>query len=111
MSHLNKGPSESFRKHIQQKIYKCNTITDKNQQKYLSKISLLGCSTSVALTMGPTDDEEEEQEYLIQIKLMTPKLNALLKKHKVGKPIGPVINNIQAASYKFARHLNKTLTN
>jgi hypothetical protein len=27
----------------------------------LSTISLLGCSTSVALTMGPTDEEEEVQ--------------------------------------------------
>jgi len=26
----------------------------------VSTISLLGCSTSVALTMGPTDDKEEE---------------------------------------------------
>jgi len=28
----------------------------------VSTISLLGCSTSVALTMGPTDEEEEEEE-------------------------------------------------
>ena len=27
----------------------------------VSTISLLGCSTSVALTMGPTDEEEESQ--------------------------------------------------
>ena len=26
----------------------------------VSTINLLGCSTSVALTMGPTDEEEEE---------------------------------------------------
>jgi len=26
----------------------------------MSAISLLGCSTSVALTMGPTDEKEEE---------------------------------------------------
>jgi hypothetical protein len=30
----NKDPSESFRKHIQQTINKCNKIIDKNQQKY-----------------------------------------------------------------------------
>jgi hypothetical protein len=28
----------------------------------VSAIGLLGCSTSVALTMGPTDKEEEEEE-------------------------------------------------
>jgi len=27
------------------------------------KISLLGCSTSVALAMGPTDEEEEGHQY------------------------------------------------
>jgi len=30
----------------------------------VSPISLLGCSTSVALTMGPTEEEEEEEEVL-----------------------------------------------
>jgi len=30
----------------------------------VSTISLLGCSTSVALTTGPTDEEEEEVIYL-----------------------------------------------
>ena len=29
----------------------------------VSTISLLGCSTSVALTMGPTDEEEEEDVF------------------------------------------------
>ena len=28
----------------------------------MSTISLLGCSTSVALATGPTDEEEEEEE-------------------------------------------------
>ena len=28
----------------------------------VSTISLLGCSTSVALTTGPTDEEEEQEE-------------------------------------------------
>jgi len=27
----------------------------------VNTISLLGCSTSVALAMGPTDEEEEEE--------------------------------------------------
>jgi len=82
MLHLNNGPSESFRKHIQQTIHKCNTITDKNQQKYL-----------------------------IQIKLMTTKLNALIKTHKEGKTIRPVINNIRTPAYKLPKYLNKKLTN
>ena len=32
---LNKDPTESFQKHIQQTMHKCNIIIDKNQQKYL----------------------------------------------------------------------------
>ena len=28
----------------------------------VSTISLVGCSTSVALTTGPTDDDDEEEE-------------------------------------------------
>jgi len=30
----------------------------------VNTVSLLGCSTSVALAMGPTDEEEEEEEGL-----------------------------------------------
>jgi len=78
MLHLNKGPSESFRKHIRQTVHKSNTITNKKKK-------------------------------LIQIKLMTPKLNALLKTYKEGKPNRPVINNIQAKSHKLAKYLNKKI--
>jgi len=40
---------------------------------------------------------------------MAPKLSALSKAHKEYKPIRPVINNIQAPSYKLAKYLNKKL--
>jgi hypothetical protein len=40
---------------------------------------------------------------------MAPKLNALIKTHKENKPFRPVISNIQAISYKLAKHLNKKL--
>jgi len=33
----------------------------------VSTISLLGCSTSVALATGPTDEEEEEEEESITL--------------------------------------------
>jgi hypothetical protein len=46
---------------------------------------------------------------MIQIKTVAPKLNALIRTYKEDKPIGPVINNIQAPSYKFAKHLHKKL--
>ena len=46
---------------------------------------------------------------MIQIKPITSKLNAVIKTHKEDKTIRPVINNIQAASYKLAKHLNKKL--
>ena len=32
----------------------------KHQDQMLSTISLLGCSTSVALATGPTDEEEDQ---------------------------------------------------
>ena len=46
----------------------------------------------------------------MQMKPMAPKLNALIKTHKEDKPIRPVINNIQAPSYKLTKYLNKKLT-
>ena len=46
---------------------------------------------------------------LLQIKPIAPILNALTKVHKCNKPIRPVINNIQAPSYKLAIYLNKNL--
>ena len=42
---------------------------------------------------------------------MAPKLNIYLKIHKVNEPIRPVINNMQAPSYKAAKYLNKKLCN
>ena len=60
-------------------MQKCNTIIDKNEQKYL-----------------------------LQIKPIVPILNALIKIHK-DKPIRPVINNIHAPSYRLAKYLNKKL--
>ena len=77
---ISKDPTESFQKQIQQSIRKCNAITHKNQQKYL-----------------------------LQMKPMAPKFNALIKTHKEDKPIRPVINNIQAPSYKLAKYLSKKL--
>jgi thermostable 8-oxoguanine DNA glycosylase len=77
---LNKDLIESFQKQIQQTIHKCNTMIDKNQQ-----------------------------QYLLHMKAMAPKLNALIKTHKEDKPFRPVINNIQAISYKLAKHLNQQL--
>jgi hypothetical protein len=76
---LNKDPKESFQNHIQQTMHKCNTIIDKNQQKYL----------------------------VPKKKTLAPKLNNLIKTHKEDKPIRPIINNIQAPSYQLARYLKK----
>jgi ribosomal protein S15P/S13E len=50
-----------------------------------------------------------QQKYLLQIKPMAPKLNALIKTHKEDKSIRPAINNIQAPSYKLVKYLSKTL--
>jgi len=60
---LDKDPTYSFQKHIQQTIHKCNKIIQKNQHKHL-----------------------------IQTKPAAPKLNILIQTHKDNKPIRPEIN-------------------
>ena len=58
ITQLNRDPTESFQKQIQQTIQKCNTIIDKNQRIHL-----------------------------LQIKPTAPILNAHIKIHKYNKPI------------------------
>jgi hypothetical protein len=53
--------------------------------------------------------EKEKSKYLINGKPAAPKLNALIKTHKECAPIRPVINSIQAPSYRLAKHLSKKL--
>jgi hypothetical protein len=53
--------------------------------------------------------EKEKRKYLINGKSAAPKLNALIKTHKEGTPIRPVINSTQAPSYKLPKHLSKKL--
>ena len=45
----------------------------------------------------------------MQIKPQPPTMNAQIKIHKENEPIRPVINNIQAPSYKIAKFFNKWL--
>ena len=47
----------------------------------------------------------------MQIKPQAPNLNVQIKIHKDNEPIRPVINNIQAPTYKIAKHFNKWLPN
>jgi hypothetical protein len=47
----------------------------------------------------------------MQIKPQSPTMNALIKIHKENEPIRPVVNNIQAPSYKIAKFLNNWLSN
>jgi len=77
---LNKDPTNLYQKQIQQAIQKCNILIDKQINKYL-------------LNMKP----------------MTPQLKVYLKTHKDNQPKPPVINNIQAPSYKVARFTNRKL--
>jgi hypothetical protein len=74
---VNKDPTEIYQKQIQT-IQKCNTLIDKQTHRYL-----------------------------LNIKPMAPQLKVYLKTHKDNRPIRPVINNIQAPSYKIARFTNK----
>jgi hypothetical protein len=80
ITHLNKDPTDQFQKQIQQVLQKCNTLIDKNKIKYL-----------------------------MNIKPTAPKLNAYIKTHKRDEPIRPVINSIQAPTYKLAKYLNNKL--
>jgi hypothetical protein len=77
---LQKDPTDKFQKQLQQILPKCNKIIDKQQKKYL-----------------------------MQIKPQPPTMNAQIKIYKENEPIRPVINNIQAPSYKIAKFFNKRL--
>jgi len=43
----------------------------------VSSISLLGCSTSVTLAMGPTDEEEEDAHFSIGVRVLQFKTSVL----------------------------------
>jgi hypothetical protein len=79
---LNKDPTDSFQKQIQQTIHKCNALIDKNQHKYL-----------------------------LQMKSMAPQLNALIEIHKEDKPNRPVINNIWHHHTSWPNILTKSSIN
>ena len=53
--------------------------------------------------------DKNQHKHLTQIKPIATKLNALIKTRKEGTPIWPVIGNIQAPSYRLAKHLIKKL--
>ena len=55
--------------------------------------------------------DKNQKKYLMQIKPQAPNLNVQIKIHKDNEPIRPVINNIQAPTYKIAKHFNKWLPN
>jgi len=46
----------------------------------VSTVSLLGCSTSVALATGPTDEEEEEANELILLLRLQMVLGSVMRK-------------------------------
>jgi hypothetical protein len=79
---LTQDPTDKYQRQINQTIQKCNILINKQQRKYLN-----------------------------QIKPQPPTLNAQIKLHKKGEPIRPVVNNIQAPTYKIAKYLNKWLSN
>lgn len=78
---LPRDPTDSYQKQIQQAISRSSTQIDKQQKKYLT-----------------------------QIKPQPPTLKAQIKIHKDNEPIRPVVNNIQAPTYKIAKFLNRWLT-
>jgi hypothetical protein len=77
---LIKDPTEKYQKHIQKVLQQSDKIINKRKVKYL-----------------------------LQNKPKTPVLNAQLKLHKANIPICPVVNNINAPTYKGAKFLTHTL--
>jgi hypothetical protein len=77
---LNKDPTDSYQRQIQQTMQKCKDLIDKNRSKY-------------TLNIKPT----------------APKINAYIKTHKDNNPIRPVIDNTQAPSYKIAKFLDRRI--
>jgi hypothetical protein len=63
---LTRDPTDHYQKQISQTIQKCTSVINKGQIKYLTQ-------------MKPT----------------APRLEALIKTHKLNNPIRPVINNIE----------------
>jgi hypothetical protein len=77
---LSKDPTESYQKLLQKAMQKCNELLEKNMRKYL-----------------------------LNIKPTAPRIKAYIKTHKENKPIRPVIDNMQAPSYKIDKVLNKRI--
>jgi hypothetical protein len=77
---LNKDPTDSYHRQIQQAIKKCKDLIDRNRQKYM-----------------------------LNIKPTAPRINAYIKTHKDNNPIRPVIDNTQAPSYKIAKFLDRKI--
>jgi hypothetical protein len=77
-----KDPTIKDHKTIQKTLQQCDKIIDKKQIKYL-------------IQKNPTP----------------PTLNALIKLHKPGIPIRPVINNTNAPAHRAAKRLNTILNN
>jgi hypothetical protein len=80
ITQINKDPTKTYQEQIQQVLQTCNLIIERGKNKHL-----------------------------INRKPAAPKLSAYIKTHKEGTPIRPVINSIQAPSYKLAKYLNKKL--
>ena len=77
---LRKDPTKKFQKDMINITQHCRLIIDNNRSRHL-----------------------------IQMNPSAPNLNALIKTHKEGMPIRPVINNTCAPSHKIARHISKLI--
>jgi hypothetical protein len=77
---LNKDPTDTYQRQIQQTMQKCKDLIDKHRSKYM-----------------------------LNIKPTAPKINAYIKTHKDNNPIRPVIDNTQAPSYKIAKFLDRRI--
>jgi hypothetical protein len=77
---LRSDPTAKMQKQIQDTLRQCKTIIDQNKKKYV-----------------------------IQMNPQAPILKAKIKLHKPMAPIRPVVNNIQAPSYKLAKLTHQKL--
>jgi hypothetical protein len=84
---------------VDNSVYECIRDPTEKYQKQLQKI----------LQQSNKIIDKHKIKYLLQNKPKPPTLNAQLKLHKPNIPIRPVVNNINAPTYKVAKRLTKIL--
>lgn len=92
IAEIGKDPTKEYAKTINNLIDKSKHILNPNSKKYL-KYTIPTTKTNNINVAKP------------------PKFRPIIKLHKNGKPIRPLVNTISSPSYKLAKHLDSTIKN